>query len=125
MSKKKPGKNPFYVALVLVGVVFLVTTFCYVLMAFRAVGGHSSEQSGSRMLVFMDQHGAWLLGGELAVLILASLAAMATDSYWSGKNKTPSDGTPSSNIEKASESSSSQDGGEYLDSSPGVSRSRE
>jgi hypothetical protein len=34
------------------------------------------------MVSFLDRHGARLMVGEVALLIAASLAAMATDSYW-------------------------------------------
>jgi hypothetical protein len=67
---------------VLVGVVFLLTAILYGVMAYRAVQGYPADESGSGLLVFIDRHGAWLMVGEVAALVLASAAAMATDNYW-------------------------------------------
>jgi hypothetical protein len=85
MASKRPFANPFYLLLLLVGVAFLLTATSYGVMAFRDVGGASPAAPGSSLMSFLDRHGAWLLVGELALLVLASLAAMATESYWTSK----------------------------------------
>ena len=82
MAKKRPFANPFYALLLVVGVAFLLTATSYGVMAFRDVQGHSAAQSGSGLMMFLDRHGGLLMGVELAVLVLASFAAMATDGYW-------------------------------------------
>lgn len=104
MAKRKSAINPFYVLLVLFGLVFFVTACAYGVMAFRAVShashkgfGGSSISGGkmestpagptistepSQLMEFLDQHGMELLGIELVLLALATFAAMGTDSYW-------------------------------------------
>jgi len=82
--------NPFYVLLVLLGIAFSITACAYGVMAFKAV--HAGRQgaddappadaAGSGLLEFMDKHGARLMAAELALLGLATVAAMATDRYW-------------------------------------------
>ncbi len=83
MAKKKLGANPFYVVLLLVGVVFVVTACAYCVMAFTGAKGVKVSESGSQLLVFLDRRGGLLLGVEVLVLAVASFAAMATDSFWS------------------------------------------
>ena len=86
MATKRPFANPFYALLLVVGVAFLLTATSYGVLAFRDVQGQSPTASGSGLMLFLDRHGALLLAGELAVLIVASLAAMATDGYWTKRN---------------------------------------
>ncbi len=101
MSKRKEPVNPYYVLLVLLGVVFLVTTCAYGTMAWRAtrpvVGRDASgyelrlaraEGEGvppetisdnHSLMTLMDEHGVELLGGELGLLALATFGAMWLD----------------------------------------------
>lgn len=90
MAKKRPFANPFYALLLVVGVAFLLTATSYGVMAFRDVQGHSAVDSGSGLMPFLDRYGGLLMGIELAVLVVASFAAMATDGYWT-KAKPPDD----------------------------------
>lgn len=79
MPAKSPA-NPFYVVLVLAGVVFFVTACAYGMMAlreFRAPAGETAMPS--ELLTFLNQRGALLLGIEIAVLATATFAAMAYD----------------------------------------------
>jgi hypothetical protein len=85
MAQKRPFANPFYALLLVVGVAFLLTATSYGVMAFRDVRGHSAAASGSGWMMFLDQHGGLLMAGELAVLVIASVAAMATDGYWTSR----------------------------------------
>src|SRR5437868_8661254 len=87
MATKRPFANPFYALLLVVGVAFLLTATSYGVLAFRDVQGQSASASGSGLMLFLDRHGALLMAGELGVLILASLAAMATDGYWTRRNR--------------------------------------
>src|SRR5438094_10014204 len=82
MATKRPFANPFYALLLVVGVAFLLTATSYGVLAFRDVQGQSAAASGSGLMLFLDRHGAILLAAELAVLIVSSLGAMATDGYW-------------------------------------------
>ena len=89
MNKKAAAPNPFYALLVVVGVVFSLTACAYGMMAVRGVkaGGAAGEvpesESAAGMLHFLDQHGAKLLGAEIIALALATVGAMASDSWWS------------------------------------------
>lgn len=95
----KKGFNPFYVLLVVVGTVFCLTACAYGLMAMRALrpdrahdlratAGSSASADGAarpgphQLLTYMERNGEKLLLVELAVLTVATFAAMGTDSYW-------------------------------------------
>jgi len=83
VARSKPF-NPFYALLVMLGIVFLLTACAYCVMAFKAVspqtGGESASARG--MLEFLQAYGGWALAGEVVALAIATIAAMATDSYW-------------------------------------------
>lgn len=89
MSPRRRPVNPFYVLLVLTGIVFSVSACAYGVMAWRAirVGPSASDEAGRGLLTFLDQHGGKLLAGELAVLALATFGAIGTDSYWSQRDE--------------------------------------
>lgn len=76
MSKPKDPVNPFYVLVVLIGVAFVVTTFAYGTMAYRAVA-QTEETPG--LMSMLDEHGVSILSGELAVLGLVTFGAMWLD----------------------------------------------
>ena len=89
MAKGKQATNPFYVVLVLVGIVFFVTACAYGVMAFRAdrLGRAAQQEEGSGGLMgFLQQHGGRVLAGELLVLGVATFAAIASDNYWANRN---------------------------------------
>jgi hypothetical protein len=92
MAKRRPFANPFYALLLVVGVAFLLTATSYGVMAFRDVRGHGAEESGSGLMTFLDRHGGVLLAAELAVLVVVSLLAMATDGYWTRREADPPPG---------------------------------
>ena len=84
MRQHKPI-NPFNVVLLVVGVLFVVTACGYSVMAVK--GAHPLEagqetESGQRLLGLLDEHGFTALMVELAVLAVATFAAIATDDYW-------------------------------------------
>lgn len=89
MTKTKSRSNPFYIALVIVGIAFCVTAFAYGVMALRAirVGPAAREQNPQPLLVFLEEHGDVLMAGELAFLILFTVAALGTDSFWNRARK--------------------------------------
>jgi hypothetical protein len=89
MAKKRPFANPFYALLLVVGVAFLLTATSYGVMAFRDVRGRPAAESGSGLMLFLDRHGGLLMAGELAILVVASLLAMATDGYWTRRAQEP------------------------------------
>lgn len=94
VAAPKPRVNPFYVLLVGVGILFFFTAFLYGVMTLRAMRGALDPpgHASSGLLQFMDQHGAWLLAGELAILALATVGAMVLDQLapWRRPEKRPS-----------------------------------
>ena len=89
MAKAKAAINPFYVLLVLVGIVFFVTAFAYGVMAFRAdrLGRAAQlDQSPTGLMAYLDQHGGQLLTWELLALGVATVAAIGSDAYWTRRH---------------------------------------
>jgi hypothetical protein len=76
--------NPFYALLVVAGIAFVVTACAYGVMAFRAVSPHAPAAGADHhpLLKFLDSHGAQLLIAEIAILAVATFAAIGTDDYW-------------------------------------------
>ena len=90
MAKVKAAINPFYVILVLVGIVFFVTAFAYGVMAFRADRlGRAAQinQTPTGLMAYLDEHGGQLLTWELLALGAATIAAIGSDSYWSRRQE--------------------------------------
>lgn len=79
MKLPKPV-NPFYSALVVVGVAFALTACCYTLMILH--GRHPHHAASGGLLRLMEQRGLAILLLELAALGCLTVAAMSTDSYW-------------------------------------------
>lgn len=94
MPQKKPF-NPFYVLLMILGVIFAITACAYGVMTVKMSTAEGiSDSSGAWLLEFMNEYGLITLSVQLALLALASFAAMATDSYWTGQEskEPPHDG---------------------------------
>ena len=80
MAKAKAPVNPFYVLVVVFGVVFVITACAYGTMAYRAIALAVDAQARSQGLMgFLDRFGVQLLTIELIVLGAASLGAMWLD----------------------------------------------
>jgi hypothetical protein len=80
-------RNPFYLLLMLVGTVFVVTAFAYGLMAFQAVNGSEADvarTAGHPLMMWLRAHGSTALLAELGMLAVLTFAAIGTDSWWSG-----------------------------------------
>ena len=96
MTPRKKFVNPFYVLVVIVGVVFTVTACAYGVMTVRGLRPElSADGSGEGLMTFLDQHGFRLMLIELGVLAVCSVAAMVTDALWSPSN-TAADATHTS-----------------------------
>ena len=87
MPRIQRGFNPFYAALMIVGVAFAVSAIVYGIMALRELRGVVPAPGQRGLMAWMSEHGEWLLGVELALLMLLSLAAMLTDDYWFKKQQ--------------------------------------
>ena len=92
----KPGSNPFYVLLVIIGVAFCITACAYGVMTVKKL--HPAEQlhdagqarsgtSGEAFIDAVDQHGFSVMMVELGLLAITTFAAIATDEYWSRPSK--------------------------------------
>ncbi len=101
------GFNPFYGALLVVGVVFALTAICYGIMALRELRGMVAAEDQGGLMAWMAQHGQWLLGVELAALMLFSLAAMLTDEFWHARSSSGS-AKPDSSVHSSSQADSQQ-----------------
>lgn len=80
----KQFRNPFYVLLLIVGILFLITTCAYAVMAARGVSPASQDgsASGEQLMTFLDEHGFTVMMVEIALLGVTTFAAMATDRFW-------------------------------------------
>ena len=83
-SQPKPS-NPFYIVLLIAGVIFVVTACSYVVMTINArdtsLGGQEAA-TNKRFVELVDRYGFAALMIELGVLAGATFAAIATDEYW-------------------------------------------
>ncbi len=82
-------RNPFYTLLVIVGAAFCITAFAFGVMTVR--GMHPDEtlqgsESGKQLMDWIDQHGFHLMMFELLALAILTVAAIATDEYWSKRD---------------------------------------
>ncbi len=90
MSSKRRGINPFYVLVVIAGAAFTVTAFAYGVMAFRAFRmsgppAAAATSGGEQLMELLDRRGLEIMGIELAILGVASVAAMSSDKWWQPK----------------------------------------
>jgi len=80
-------ENPFYALLLVAGVAFCLTACAYVVMAVRQLhAGQLPTRAGDGFHQLLDRYGAPAMIVELVVLGLATLAAIGTDGYWSGRS---------------------------------------
>jgi cytochrome b len=80
----KKSANPFYAVLIVAGLVFVITAAAYGVMATResraALSGEPVAEHA--LMQWMHDHGNTALLTELAILGLATFAAIGTDDYW-------------------------------------------
>jgi hypothetical protein len=88
MRHSQKSKNPFYVLLVIAGVLFVVTATAYCVMAFRdaraVAAAHAQAPPADLHPLdrWMRQNGETALIMELAFLAVFVVGAIATDDYW-------------------------------------------
>jgi hypothetical protein len=81
----KKSFNPFYALLVVAGLVFVVTAFAYGFMAFQAVNAVRAEagrHAAHPLFQWLRANGDAALLGELGVLAVLTVGAIATDRFW-------------------------------------------
>jgi hypothetical protein len=84
MAREKEPINPFYVLSGVMGVAFTITACAYGIMMLRANRGMmSAEGSDTEHPLFslLDQHGMAILGVEVVILAIASVAAILLDHF--------------------------------------------
>ena len=77
----RPRPNPFYAILGVVGVLFTITASSYCLFVLRGVRPESLSGPPHALERLMDRHGAMLLAGQIAVLAVATVGAVAMDHF--------------------------------------------
>ena len=93
MAKRGPV-NPFYPLLIAAGIAFAVTACAYGVLTVRSLHGASSSLAADSQEGFsavVDEHGMTAMTIELIALALFSLAAMATDQYWTSRERVTAD----------------------------------
>jgi hypothetical protein len=81
VSKPQTATNPFYMVLVIAGILFVITACAYFTMAVREAGGVMTPSNG--LMAIVSRHGMTVLIAELVLLAIATFGAIATDEHWS------------------------------------------
>ena len=90
MSKEPKVTNPFYILLMVAGVIFALTASAYFVMALRMKSPGAAELDESApftLVTFLDRHGMTVMIWELAALAVATFAAIGTDDFWTRRAK--------------------------------------
>ena len=98
-SNKKVG-NPFYVLLLVAGVLFSITACAYGVMMLKGGDAGGSVTSSHPLIEFLDRHGDVVMTVELAVLAVATFAAIGTDGYWTRRAAANADHAPGPNLQQ-------------------------
>jgi hypothetical protein len=83
----RPRPNPFYAILGIVGFLFTITASSYCLFVLRGVRRESLSTAPHALEQLMDRHGITLLAGQIAVLALATVGAVAIDHFEGERQK--------------------------------------
>ena len=78
-------RNPFYALLGLVGCAFTVTATSYCVAVLRGVRPETSRLAATGLMAVMDRHGTAILVGELVLLAVATVGAVALDQRDEGR----------------------------------------
>lgn len=73
--------NPFYAVLGVVGFLFTITACAYCLSVLRGVRPADPTAPPHTLETLMDRHGTLLLAGQIAVLAVATVGAVAVDHF--------------------------------------------
>jgi hypothetical protein len=95
-------RNPFYIALIPAGLAFVVTAWLYGRMAFQVVnevGVEAQRDAHHPLYYWLRNHGNATLLGELILLAVLTVGAMAFDS-WTAETKSAGDLFESAGSEK-------------------------
>jgi type IV secretory pathway VirB2 component (pilin) len=84
VQNRKESINPFYFLSVVAGVAFTVTACAFGLLILRTNRGLYSpdaDPSEQPLMNLLDQHGLAILGAEVALLAVVTIAAIALDHF--------------------------------------------
>jgi hypothetical protein len=85
-GRASPYRNPFYSILIATGVAFVVTALAYLVSPTVIEGARSERRQDSPALArWLDRQGPTALGVELVAMLVAGVAAMATDSFFTAR----------------------------------------
>jgi hypothetical protein len=99
VAKPKEPFNPFYALVLVLGVVFAVTTFAYGTMAYRATDAAAAASDARPGLMnLVDRFGVPAMGVELGLLGAATAGAMWLDGRRTRRDErtAPGQGLPES-----------------------------
>jgi uncharacterized membrane protein YphA (DoxX/SURF4 family) len=93
VAKQKQSFNPYYAALIVIGVAFTITACGYALMMLRAtrpVRADSAEAASmleeTGLMRLLDERGMEIMGVEVLLLAMATAGAIGLD-QWRGKRE--------------------------------------
>ena len=82
MATQRQTTNPFYGLLLVAGIAFAVTACAYGVMAVQEMNpdrAMANSTANTRLVDFLNKHGAATMIAELVVLAIAASAAIGTD----------------------------------------------
>ena len=77
--------NPFYIPLVLCGIVFCITACAYGVMTVRGLQPEvtlPTSVSGANLMTWLDENGFAVMMWELGILAVLTFAAIGSDGFW-------------------------------------------
>lgn len=86
--RSSPYRNPFFVLLVLAGVLFVVTALGYLISPTALEQARrDGAPRGPALARYLDACGPTMLGAELVVMLGAGIGAMATDPLFARRSE--------------------------------------
>jgi uncharacterized membrane protein YidH (DUF202 family) len=80
--------NPFYLALVAVSMIFVVTALAYLVSGYALEPGRPpTTERARRIAEWFDRNGPLALGVEFLVMLAVGVVMMATDRWYSERRK--------------------------------------
>jgi hypothetical protein len=82
VAKQRQPFNPFYAALVIVGVAFTITACGYAVMMVRAARpSDSTAASNGGLMALLEKRGMEIMGLEVLLLAVATVGAIGLDQW--------------------------------------------
>src|SRR5215212_9386784 len=86
MAAPSEPRNPFYMLMLIVGLIFIMTIFAYLLVPWMEqkaldAGTRPPPREESWPRTLLHDHGVMLVLGEVALLVILGFASMGLDRY--------------------------------------------